>query len=749
MAKKKEPQPRSISENVRIEEESLTDLLPIPPDGGYGWVIVAVSLMCNLIVDGIGYSFGIFLSEFVVYFDESRSKVSLVGSLLCGVYLCAGPIVSGLTNKFGCRPVTIVGSIIGAVAFVLARFSPNIDILILTYGVMGGIGFGMIYLPAIVSVGHYFESKRAIATGIAVCGSGVGTFIFSPFTKALLDWFDWKNALLIMAGIIFNGCVCGMLMRPLEPSKKQKTKDIEMETPRTKNILDRVKEQAQGNRKHCSMSESSGIGPTDTTEILEKVKEAKLKREKLLEDTESEVLSLPSAYFEKDKTDKSGILRQDSVQSKRSRLQKLSFSERGDKRSNPETPVATPKIPEEAKSASMLKVSGDQNDVESVCSSPSNSSFQPQSPSEEVENPLRKRSSADSSSSPNRINGALPPGVHVHEVQPLIRIEVGSPKSAPHARLARSSGGSKNYLGSIRSIEKGDYSRPLYRKDIFYSGSVINIPEYKSQTDMTSYIASITTIPGALGEEHECKLWKYCPCLPKPIKDILQEMLDVSLLTNIGFMLLCFGNILAMLGFYVPYVYLVDKAELHGIDKTKAAFLLSVIGITNIIGRLLAGALADYFKGASLIINNVAMAIAGVAILLTPFCVSYESMCVVASVFGLCTAAYISLTSIIICDLMGLEKLTNAFGLLSMARGIAGIVGPPLAGAVFQSTGNYDVSFFLGGGMFLLGTGLHATLHIPCIKSCYSLNAKSPGQIEMAGKTRDDKTSSNGKPISV
>ena len=46
-----------------------------------------------------------------------------------------------------------------------------------------GLGFGLIYLPAIVSVSMYFEKKRAFATGIAVCGSGLGTFIMAPVTK--------------------------------------------------------------------------------------------------------------------------------------------------------------------------------------------------------------------------------------------------------------------------------------------------------------------------------------------------------------------------------------------------------------------------------------------------------------------------------------------------------------------------------------------------------------------------------------
>ena len=46
--------------------------------------------MCNMIVDGIAYTFGVFLNEFVNYFGEGKGKVAWVGSLLSGVYLSAG-----------------------------------------------------------------------------------------------------------------------------------------------------------------------------------------------------------------------------------------------------------------------------------------------------------------------------------------------------------------------------------------------------------------------------------------------------------------------------------------------------------------------------------------------------------------------------------------------------------------------------------------------------------------------------------
>ena len=80
-----------------------------------------------------------------------------------------------------------------------------------------GIGFGMMYLPSIVSVGLYFDKKRSLATGIAVCGSGIGTFIFSPVLEFLSEIYNWRGVLMIVAGIILNGAVCGMLIRPLKP----------------------------------------------------------------------------------------------------------------------------------------------------------------------------------------------------------------------------------------------------------------------------------------------------------------------------------------------------------------------------------------------------------------------------------------------------------------------------------------------------------------------------------------------------
>lgn len=69
-------------------------------------------------------------------------------------------------------------------------------------------------------------------------------------------------------------------------------------------------------------------------------------------------------------------------------------------------------------------------------------------------------------------------------------------------------------------------------------------------------------------------------------------------------------------------------------------------------------------------------------------------------------AGYISLTSIILVDLLGLDKLTNAFGLLILFRGAAAILGPPLAGMIYDATKSYDIPFFLAAALFGISTVL-------------------------------------------
>ncbi|XP_052805444.1 monocarboxylate transporter 14-like [Mya arenaria] len=211
-------QPNGASGNGDMEEGSDTldsSEFSRAPDGGWGWMVCLGSFLINFMLDGTMFSFGVLLLELLDYFGQGKAKTSWIGSSLLGMSMFMGPVVSILLERYTCRQITIVGTLISVVAFVVSIFSPNVEMLIITYGIIAGVGFSMSFISAIIVVGLYFNRRRAIATGIAMSGSGLGTFAYAYITDMLIIQYDWRGTILILAGVLLNGIVCGILFRPL------------------------------------------------------------------------------------------------------------------------------------------------------------------------------------------------------------------------------------------------------------------------------------------------------------------------------------------------------------------------------------------------------------------------------------------------------------------------------------------------------------------------------------------------------
>lgn len=687
------------------DEVSVYGELPPPPDGGYGWVICFASFMCNMIVDGIAYTFGIFLDEFVNYFHEGKGTVAWVGSLLSGVYLSAGPIVSALANKYGCRTVCIAGSIVACIAFVLSTLSTSVTMLMVTYGFMGGFGFGMIYLPAVVAVGYYFETKRSLATGIAVCGSGFGTFAFAPLAQYLLGEYGWKNALLIFAGMILNCAIFGAMMRPLTYPKKKKVKPL----------MQRMYEE-----KQLQLERGSFAGSHFMVQLPDGTMERKLKMPLNADPGVHSSLNLELL------AQQSGGLH----------------------------PVSTLPTITESKVVELNAQSTPNNGAGAAGNADSNGQLSTRSGRRSQRNSETEHSPYQSQDA--MIRNASQPAFLAGDHQSL-------PKngSVPSFSRVRKTSASERYqpsLAAIRASSRGDIEaggagtdfntsklslsqrqgsssgsagrmvRPMSRKDIFYSGSVTNLPQYQSQKSLTNYRNSVLSLtkyeksmqsmrldPLAEADKHR-EEYDLCPCLgiPDSVKSVVNTMLDVSLLKDPVFMLMGVSNIFGMAGLYVPFVYLVAAAQDHGIEKNDAAMLVSIIGITNTVGRVVCGWVADMPQVNSLLLNNICLLISTVAVSLTPLCYSYSAYIAMSIAFGIAISGYISLTSIILVDLLGLDKLTNAFGLLILFRGLAALLGTPLAGAIYDMTHTYDLPFYMAGALFAVSTV--TSFMAPCMK---------------------------------
>ncbi|CAG2120312.1 unnamed protein product [Medioppia subpectinata] len=147
------------------------------------------------------------------------------------------------------------------------------------------------------------------------------------------------------------------------------------------------------------------------------------------------------------------------------------------------------------------------------------------------------------------------------------------------------------------------------------------------------------------------------------------------------------------------------------VKPDSAALLISVIGISNTVGRLCFGLISDVINRngtiagiriTPLTINNYCLFLCGISVIAIPYCITYTSVLIASVLFGFFVSAYICLTSIILVDLLGIDRLTNAFGLLSLFRGVASMLGPPIAGVIFDMTNSYHILFCCAGILLII-----------------------------------------------
>merc|ERR1719219_3146520 len=131
--------------------------------------------------------------------------------------------------------------------------------------------------------------------------------------------------------------------------------------------------------------------------------------------------------------------------------------------------------------------------------------------------------------------------------------------------------------------------------------------------------------------------------------------------------------------------------------------MIAVMGIANIFGRIGVCWIDDIRCLNSLWSCVFALLVSGLTMVFTPFCTSYIEFIVVALFFGFFSAA-LQMNPLIVVNLLGLENLALALGYIQFFRGIGILVGPPVAGALYDATLSYDIAFYASGGCIILSS---------------------------------------------
>ncbi|XP_039591048.1 monocarboxylate transporter 7-like isoform X2 [Polypterus senegalus] len=183
-------------------------------DGGYGWVVVASCFTVTGLTAAMIKSFGIFFINFQDYFNELATSISWVSSICVAVFHLASPIASALSSCLSHRAVIMLGGLLVMLGASLGSLAWSLLWMYATTGVVLGLGISLAWVPAQSMVNQYFSERRALANALASSGECVFIFSLTPVFQWFLTVMSWRGAMLIIAGIQLNVCVCGALMRP-------------------------------------------------------------------------------------------------------------------------------------------------------------------------------------------------------------------------------------------------------------------------------------------------------------------------------------------------------------------------------------------------------------------------------------------------------------------------------------------------------------------------------------------------------
>ncbi|XP_045170600.2 monocarboxylate transporter 9-like [Mercenaria mercenaria] len=165
-------------------------------------------------------------------------------------------------------------------------------------------------------------------------------------------------------------------------------------------------------------------------------------------------------------------------------------------------------------------------------------------------------------------------------------------------------------------------------------------------------------------------------------------------------------------GFYLPFIYIPDKAKGDGIREDDAAWVASTIGISSIAGRIVLGYLADRPFINRMIMFKTALLMTGISSSLLPLFNTLWLLLIYAVVYGVSTGITLSLTPVVLVDIAGIDLLADAMDLNNLFSAIGSLLGPPLAGFLYDITQNYTASFLASGitmtvsGIILIATSI-------------------------------------------
>ncbi len=181
------------------------DALPI---ASTRWVQLLLGLVCMMAISSPQYVWTLFTKPIGAALGAPAAGVQVTFSILIVLQTFFSPFQGWLVERFGPRLLISFGAGLTGLSWVLAGYAGSLSGLYLTYGLLGGLGTGIVYVGVVGQMVGWFPDRRGFAAGVVAAGYGMGAILTTfPISNSLAA--DGYPATLIRFGLILG--VIGVL----------------------------------------------------------------------------------------------------------------------------------------------------------------------------------------------------------------------------------------------------------------------------------------------------------------------------------------------------------------------------------------------------------------------------------------------------------------------------------------------------------------------------------------------------------
>lgn len=167
------------------------------------WIQLLLGLVCMIVISSPQYVWALFTQPLTTGLGASLPELQITFSILIVVQTFLSPWQGVLVDRFGPRLLLSIGVLVTGLSWILAAQASSLTMLYLTYGLLGGIGTGIVYVGVIGHMVQWFPDRRGLATGLVAAGYGVGALLTTFPIATVLRESTYEDAL-TRFGLIFG-----------------------------------------------------------------------------------------------------------------------------------------------------------------------------------------------------------------------------------------------------------------------------------------------------------------------------------------------------------------------------------------------------------------------------------------------------------------------------------------------------------------------------------------------------------------